>query len=219
LGNHLGGGGGAELSDLAYGLGYWYEFGHHWNIAFIPFDDWPATPPENATYAEKLKDARWQEKRKRIYARCEGECEECGAAMPLQVHHCYYRYGRQPWQYPDGALLALCEQCHKSRADIELAWRLFLPALKCDELAILKELLGQLLYWHSRSSVFDFLTTLAKVPGWLQIQYPAYITTEEALDSYRTNAEYHELTRKLRKMLATQSHPEERGEERPRNVL
>jgi len=52
----------------------------------------------------------------------------------LEVHHCYYRYGRLPWQYPDGALLALCPHCHKSRTKAELRFRMFMTQLKTESL-------------------------------------------------------------------------------------
>src|ERR1700730_15137070 len=39
-----------ELQDLAAGFGYWFEFGHHWNIGFYAFEDWPPLPPESASY-------------------------------------------------------------------------------------------------------------------------------------------------------------------------
>lgn len=33
----------------------------------------------------------------------------------LNVHHQYYVQGLKPWEYPDDALITLCEDCHKKR--------------------------------------------------------------------------------------------------------
>ena len=33
----------------------------------------------------------------------------------LNVHHSYYIRGKKPWEYPDDALVTLCEDCHKKR--------------------------------------------------------------------------------------------------------
>ena len=33
----------------------------------------------------------------------------------LNVHHKYYMQGLKPWEYPDDALVTLCEDCHKKR--------------------------------------------------------------------------------------------------------
>lgn len=30
----------------------------------------------------------------------------------LHVHHKYYEPGKKPWEYPDEALITLCESCH-----------------------------------------------------------------------------------------------------------
>jgi hypothetical protein len=66
-----------------------------------------------ATYAEKLRDPRWQKKRLEIMERDGFQCRECGdKEAELHVHHGYYGKGRQPWEYPDEALITLCADCH-----------------------------------------------------------------------------------------------------------
>ena len=103
-----------ELQDLAGGFGYYLEKAYHCMIGFYPLDEVAPLPPANASYAELLNDPRWSEKRCRIIERSGGRCEECGSQDGrLEVHHCYYRFGRFPWQYPDASLLALCRDCHK----------------------------------------------------------------------------------------------------------
>lgn len=67
-------------------------------------------------YGELLKDPRWQRKRLSIFERDAWACRDCFASdKPLHVHHLKYIHGRKPWQYADGDLLTLCEDCHDAR--------------------------------------------------------------------------------------------------------
>lgn len=70
------------------------------------------------SYAEKLKDPRWQKKRLEILSRDEWMCQKCqDKDSTLHVHHRYYEKGSDPWDYEDHALVTLCGDCH----DIEQA--------------------------------------------------------------------------------------------------
>jgi hypothetical protein len=70
------------------------------------------------TYYEKLKDPRWQKKRLEIMGRDEFRCQCCGDdESSLSVHHKVYIYGREPWDYPDGYLVTLCDSCHEVEED------------------------------------------------------------------------------------------------------
>ena len=72
------------------------------------------------SYAEKLKHPNWQRKRLAILNRAGFKCEECGdGESTLHVHHCFYLPGREPWEYEDDELRALCQSCHDERADVE----------------------------------------------------------------------------------------------------
>jgi hypothetical protein len=65
-------------------------------------------------YAQKLLDPRWQRKRLEILNRDDFTCRKCGKSdSTLAVHHLYYVSKRDPWEYPDFALLTTCEECHK----------------------------------------------------------------------------------------------------------
>ena len=67
------------------------------------------------TYSEKLRDPRWQKKRLRVLERDEWTCQGCGdSESTLHVHHRYYTKGAEPWEYPDGSLQTLCEDCHQT---------------------------------------------------------------------------------------------------------
>jgi hypothetical protein len=63
------------------------------------------------TYSDKLRDPRWQEKRKRILARDNYECQLCNNKdISMHVHHLQY-YG-EPWDVSDDDLITYCEDCH-----------------------------------------------------------------------------------------------------------
>lgn len=86
------------------------------------------------TYAEKLKDPRWQKKRLEIMNRDRFACRGCGdEESHLNVHHCYYLPGKMPWEYPDCDLITLCEDCH---IDMAFRYSQILSLLKtpCDAL-------------------------------------------------------------------------------------
>ncbi|HEX5399749.1 MAG TPA: hypothetical protein VFY06_11960 [Verrucomicrobiae bacterium] len=115
-----------ELQDLSGGFGYSCEMGHPWSMGFFPLAGLEALPSPSAPYLQLMQHSRWQVKCRRILLRSGGNCEECGTeGRSLEVHHCYYRHGRLPWQYPDGALLALCQGCQSLRGRAELRFRMF----------------------------------------------------------------------------------------------
>lgn len=66
------------------------------------------------TYSELLKDPRWDKKRKKILARDDYTCQECGAKnREMHVHHFWYLKDRMPWEYKDHYLITLCWKCHE----------------------------------------------------------------------------------------------------------
>ena len=64
-------------------------------------------------YNDKLKDKRWLRKREQLYARANNKCQSCGTATNLTVHHGYYQFKTDPWEYPDDSLWVLCWPCHE----------------------------------------------------------------------------------------------------------
>ena len=66
-----------------------------------------------ARYRKMLTDSRWSQRRMEIMRRDGFRCRRCGGKGKLNVHHRWYIYGRQPWQYPDRCLVTLCERCHR----------------------------------------------------------------------------------------------------------
>lgn len=68
-------------------------------------------------YKDLLKREEWREKRAKILNRDNNKCVYCGEVHNLQVHHKYYcqypnGYRVRPWNYPDDALITLCDKCH-----------------------------------------------------------------------------------------------------------
>lgn len=63
------------------------------------------------TYAEKLKDPRWQKKRLEILQRDDFVCQYCGSEkVTLHVHH--FIYNGNPWEASNDDLITVCEDCH-----------------------------------------------------------------------------------------------------------
>ena len=68
-----------------------------------------------SSYFEKLKDPRWQKKRLEVFDRDGWECVICDSKeTTLHAHHIYYEFDKNPWEYPDYALMTLCSECHEA---------------------------------------------------------------------------------------------------------
>ncbi len=74
-------------------------------------------------YTELFKDPRWQKKRLKVLERDDYACQACyDPDSTLHVHHKYYEKGKKPWEYPDEALITLCEDCHEAeKINMEIA--------------------------------------------------------------------------------------------------
>lgn len=74
------------------------------------------------SYAKKLKNPLWQKKRLEVLSRDNFTCKECGSTSDtLNVHHGYYAFKTEPWEYPDETLHSVCETCHKVYEEIKAA--------------------------------------------------------------------------------------------------
>lgn len=66
-----------------------------------------------ADYIELLRHPFWQKKAAHIKERDNWQCCQCHDEFSnLQVHHKYYKRDKMPWEYPDDALVTLCDLCH-----------------------------------------------------------------------------------------------------------
>jgi hypothetical protein len=88
---------------------------------------------ENKTYAEKLKDPRWQKKRLEIFQRDQFRCMECFSdEKSLQVHHIAYK-GKNPWDTPNELLITYCYECHQKEEDkLKAAGETFVKLMRAD---------------------------------------------------------------------------------------
>lgn len=77
------------------------------------------TAARRSSYAEKLKDPRWQKKRLEVLQRDQWACRLCDATdKTLHVHHRIYLPYRDPWEYDEAFLETLCADCHEGRSDL-----------------------------------------------------------------------------------------------------
>jgi 5-methylcytosine-specific restriction endonuclease McrA len=99
-----------------------------------------------ATYAEKLKDPRWQKKRLEILERDEWRCCWCeDEKEQLHVHHGCYQYGFDPWDYDDETMWTLCASCHRY---VE------------ERMAEIRDLIGRIPPTHLSFAKFKLLTVV-----------------------------------------------------------
>ena len=87
------------------------------DINSIPFDIEDKFKSNKEKYYDDLNDERWKRKREKILKIHSYRCP-CGSRENLQIHHKYYnRYPdgswARAWDYPDNALMVLCDDCHK----------------------------------------------------------------------------------------------------------
>lgn len=88
-----------------------------------------------ATYAEKLKDVRWQKRRVKILVRDDFTCIRCKIPQKfVHVHHKAYIWGRDPWEYEDDNFETLCESCHSKEHK------------KAEEPKIIKQVVQEIVY-------------------------------------------------------------------------
>lgn len=71
----------------------------------------------NKTYKDLLKDPLWVNKSKEIKHLDECECIDCGLSYVanednLDVHHTYYDFNKNIYDYDDKNLITLCHSCH-----------------------------------------------------------------------------------------------------------
>jgi hypothetical protein len=125
-----------EFDDLIDSFGFYYEFGHSWNLGIYPCEDYNYSRLLGP-YTDKLKDPRWQKKAEVVKQRANKTCQDCGATTRLEAHHCYYtsmREGYEPWEYPLSALRVLCRECHVQRERSEIRMRAFAASMSHQQL-------------------------------------------------------------------------------------
>lgn len=75
---------------------------------------WIGTNMGQMTYLVQLRHPKWQRKRLEVLQRDGWMCQRCCAEdKTLNVHHKRYIKGAMAWEYSDGDLTSLCEDCHE----------------------------------------------------------------------------------------------------------
>jgi hypothetical protein len=65
-------------------------------------------------YSKKLQNPNWQRKRLEILQRDNFKCILCNSDnKELHVHHRWYQFGKNIWDYPDNCFETLCFECHE----------------------------------------------------------------------------------------------------------
>lgn len=95
-------------------------------------------------YRDKLKHQLWLEKTARLKKEADYTCNDCRFQFPekkLESHHCWYEYGKEPWDYPDNCFLVLCRPCHGIRQKVQnsaqVVLGMFSRLLTVEELKVL----------------------------------------------------------------------------------
>lgn len=75
-------------------------------------------------YFRLLLDPKWQKRKTEIQIRDKFTCQFCSdTGTTLNVHHKYYDFNKPPWDYPNEALILLCEPCHISEEKAKIDFK------------------------------------------------------------------------------------------------
>lgn len=90
------------------------------------------------TYKQQLLTPEWRAKRAKILKRDNYCCTKCSSKHRLQIHHKYYNLNKKAWEYPNKALITLCETCHEKEHNIVngkkgLSYKDFVKAIQLEE--------------------------------------------------------------------------------------
>lgn len=98
---------------------------------------------KRSTYSEKLKDPRWQKLRLEVLERDGWACRNCGdKTETLHVHHTFYEFGKDPWDYDSASLWTLCEACHEEAEFLKVWFKRWIPAEPLELQSYLHEFLA-----------------------------------------------------------------------------
>ena len=95
------------------------------------------------SYSLKLKDPRWQRKRLEILQRDNFQCTCCGdTESEIHVHHSYYEYGKEIWDYEDSTLFTLCSDCHYAHTISQKKIKEMMRTIQYDQLYIFEKVVS-----------------------------------------------------------------------------
>lgn len=116
------------------------------------------------SYAEQLRDPRWQRKRLEILSRDGFKCELCGDdKSTLHVHHKRYVKGRMPWEYDATELSTVCENCHESADHTRVMSAEVMSRLPLDGPGCAWNAMGLVAGWASASAEVEGIDHIQEV--------------------------------------------------------
>jgi hypothetical protein len=93
-------------------------------------------PPVKSDYSKKLSDPRWQKLRAEVLKRDGFRCCTCeDSSSELHVHHHFYIFGLDPWEYPADTLETLCFRCHEWATQMHKRLRASLCNVRTEDLS------------------------------------------------------------------------------------
>lgn len=150
-----------EFYDLIDSFGYFLEMGHSWSYGFY-FNDSEEEihSSKSKTYSEKLKDQRWKNKSQSKKEWAGHKCQDCGSIFNLEVHHCYYRFNLEPWQYPLDSLRCLCSECHNLRGKTEMEIRARMAELSTKDLQVISKLIYGGMKYYPENKIIHLVNNM-----------------------------------------------------------
>jgi hypothetical protein len=116
-------------------------------------------------YSERYLDPRWQRKKSEIMQRDHWCCTCCkDGTSCLYVHHHYYIANRDPWEYPDWALITLCEACHlehHANPNQRYEWERYMTAFSTVNCEMLAEIIEECVRVAREDQILPTLCKLA----------------------------------------------------------
>ncbi len=170
-----------DFNDLINSFGYYFEMGHSWSYGFYKHENCitQTSSVKNISYVKKISDERWKEKSNRKKEWAEYKCQDCVRKDNLEVHHCYYRYGLEPWQYPLDSLRCLCSTCHKKRGKLELEFRAKLAEITTRDLEVMTDLITNGILHYSKEKVMNLISSISGDKGTMRQKFDELINSKE----------------------------------------
>lgn len=123
----------------------------------------------SSNYRDKLLDGRWEDFRKSYLRRNGSFCRGCRRGdMPIQIHHLVYDPSREPWEYNDNEVAALCRECHAKWHKLMNSFRLVCSGMELMDLQMLIGSLSVLLKLNSSRDAAFAIAQLASEPETLR---------------------------------------------------
>ena len=117
----------------------------------------------NPSLNAKFSSPEWSKCEKALLDHYNGRCQECGSAVGVTIHICFWEENKDPWHFPEYAYKCLCSEHRNRRKSLEREMRRFLAFFSTDEIEPLLnalEVLSQIT--ENRQTAMEFLYPFAK---------------------------------------------------------